>query len=175
MVYGEYYNTSILRAEDGDPVYVKNYVVRQNDYVVGSFFHKKDADDFVKANAEKYNNLSIKGEYVIGDPKKNSKLIFDGEYCTFFPRMWNRESARIRYYKEWAGITEDFEYKNGQQVPRKPRLGENLRFSSATKWDICMAGILCGILLVDKLSIKVLEENNREHGFPESRLLTMHV
>lgn len=128
LVYGEYYNTPILRAEDGDPVYVKNYVVRQNDYVVGSFFHKKDADDFVKANAEKYNNLSIKGEYVIGDPKKNSKLIFDGEYCTFFPRMWNRESARIRYYKEWAGITEDFEYKNGQQVPRKPRFGENLRF-----------------------------------------------
>jgi len=128
LVYGEYYNSPITRAEDGKPVYVKNYVVRQNDYVLGSYFHKKDAEDFVKANASKYNDLSIKGEYIIGDPKKNSELIFDGNYCTLFPRMWNREGARINAYKQWAGIKEDYVFKNGQQVPRKPSFGENLRF-----------------------------------------------
>lgn len=128
LVYGEYYNSPILRAEDGKPVYVKNYVVRYNDYPVGSFFHKIDAENFMKENASKYNNMNMRGEYVIGDPKKNTKYIFDGNYCTIFPRMWNREGARINQYKQWAGITEDYEYINGQQVPRKPSFGENLRF-----------------------------------------------
>ncbi len=128
LVYGEYYNTPILNTKDGKPVYVKNYVVRNNDYVVGSYFHKKDAEDFVKANTDKYDNLRIKGEYVIGDPRKNAEYVFDGNYCTLFPRMWNREQSRINAYKHWADIREDFDYVNGQQIPRKPTFGENLRF-----------------------------------------------
>jgi len=128
LVYGEYYNSPVIRVEDGKPVYVKNYVIRHNDYVVGSFFHKKDAEDFMKANASKYNNMTIRGEYVIGDEKKNDNPIYDGNYCTLFPRMWNREQAKINNYKFWSGIKEDFEMRNGQRVPRKPTFGENLKF-----------------------------------------------
>ncbi|MFA6867855.1 MAG: DUF2723 domain-containing protein [Bacteroidales bacterium] len=128
LVYGEYYNSPVIRLKDGKPVYVKNYVVRHNDYVLKSFFHKKDAEDFMKENAGKYNNLTIRGEYVIGDPKKNDIAIYDGNYSTLFPRMWNKEGPRINQYKYWAGITEDYVMKNGQQVPRKPTFGENLKF-----------------------------------------------
>ena len=128
FVYGEYYNAPLLRYDDGKPVYVKNYVVRQNDYVIASFFTKKEANDFVKANTGKYNDLKIKGEYVIGDDKKGTEAVFDGKYCTLFPRMWNREGPRINAYKQWADIKEDYEFKNGQNVPRKPTFGENLRF-----------------------------------------------
>ena len=130
LVYGPYYNTPIKDYEDGKPSYVKNYVVRYNGDEVASFFEEKDAKKFMDDNKEKYANgkLTIRGEYVIGDSREKSEVVYDGNYCTFFPRMWNREGPRVRQYKIWADIHDEYETIGGQRVPRTPSFGENLKF-----------------------------------------------
>ena len=130
LVYGPYYNTPIKNYKNGKPSYVKNYVVRYNKSEVASFFEEKDARKFMEENKGKYANgeLTIRGEYVIGDQRENSEIVYDGNQCTFFPRMWNREGPRIRQYKIWADIRDDYEVIGGQRVPRTPSFGENLKF-----------------------------------------------
>ncbi len=131
LVYGPYYNSPVTGYKDGKPSYVKNYVIRYNGQQIASYFDKQDADKFMKENADRYQNgdFNMRGEYVIGDSKVNSEVMYDGNYCTLFPRMWNREAPRIRQYRIWADINgEDYEYFNGQRVPRKPSFGENLKF-----------------------------------------------
>lgn len=131
LVYGPYYNTPVKAYENGTPSYVKNHIVYYNGQQVGSFFTKREAEIFVKENEQRYNNgkLEIKGRYVIGDDKNNSEVIYDGNYCTLFPRMWNRESPRIRQYKIWADIKgDDYTIVNGQRVPRTPTFAQNMKF-----------------------------------------------
>ncbi|MBU2650321.1 MAG: DUF2723 domain-containing protein [Bacteroidetes bacterium] len=70
-----------------------------------------------------YMRDSSKGKYVIKDDRKGTKLVYDPEYITIFPRMWNNtESRYIEDYKRWAGIKGDPDGK------RKPTFGENLRY-----------------------------------------------
>lgn len=70
-----------------------------------------------------YIHDSEKGRYVIKDPREGSIPVFDPEYTTIFPRMWNNTDPRYaRDYKRWAGIRNDPENK------RVPAFGENLRF-----------------------------------------------
>ncbi len=130
LVYGQYYNSRVKDQKDGDPMYVKNYVVSNNGDEIIKFFNKKDAEQFVADNQSKYNNLSIKGKYVVGDPKTHAIPVYYGEDCTIFPRMWsNRDGNYIQHYKDWAGITgPDYRIENGQQVPNIPTFGENLKF-----------------------------------------------
>lgn len=130
LVYGPYYNAPIEKYEDGKPSYVKNYVVRYEGQNIASFFEEKDAQKFIQENGHRYTNgkLSIRGEYVIGDRREGSEVIYNSGYCTLLPRMWNREGARIRQYKIWADIHDDYETIRGQRVPRKPSFGENMRF-----------------------------------------------
>ncbi|MBO4282387.1 MAG: DUF2723 domain-containing protein [Bacteroidales bacterium] len=130
LVYGPYYNSPIDRYKDGRPSYVKNYVVLYNGQQVASFFSEKDAQAFLQENQGKYANgkLQIRGKYVIGDSRENSEVVYNPQYCTLFPRMWNREGARIRQYKIWADIQEDYEFIRGQRMPRKPTFGENMKF-----------------------------------------------
>jgi hypothetical protein len=63
------------------------------------------------------------GRYVIGDDREGTIPVYDPEYMTIFPRMWNSQESRyIEDYKNWAGITNDPENKH------IPTFGENLRF-----------------------------------------------
>ena len=130
LIYGQYFNSRVKDQKDGTPSYVKNYVVSNNGDEIIRFFNKKDAENFVETNKNKYTDLSIKGKYVVGDPKTRAVAVYYGEDCTLFPRMWsNRENSYIQHYKEWAGITgPDYIVVNGQQVPNIPSFGENLKF-----------------------------------------------
>ncbi len=66
---------------------------------------------------------SSKGKYVIKDEKKGNVPVFDPEYTTVFPRMWNNTDSRYaRDYKRWTGIRSD------PQNKRVPTFAENLRF-----------------------------------------------
>jgi len=63
------------------------------------------------------------GKYVIIDSREGTEPVYDPEYMTIFPRMWNNQEDRyIADYKSWAGITGDPENK------RVPTFAENLRY-----------------------------------------------
>jgi len=126
LIYGQYYNTPLTNYADGDPIYVQKYVVEADGQPIISYFSKQDAEKFAKENEAKYGTMRIVERYEIGDDRKNSVPIYDGDFCSLFPRMWNREGDRIAKYREWAGITtEDFD-ANGR--PRKIEFSKNLKF-----------------------------------------------
>jgi hypothetical protein len=124
LIYGEYYNTPLKSRKDGSPIYVQNYVV-EHQYGSAGFFAKSDAEKFVKENETKLGNMKIVERYVIGDDRKSSVPEFDGDYCSFFPRMWSREDARVRQYRQWADITNDYD-ASGQ--PQRIEFSKNLKF-----------------------------------------------
>ena len=132
LVYGQYYNSRVKENKDGDPVYVKNYIISNSYGEVTRFYSEKDAKDFVAKNTDKYGAMTIKGKYVISDSRTKTVPIYYGEDCTLFPRMWsNRDANNIKNYKIWSGMDPnrpDFINQNGQQVPNIPTFGENLRF-----------------------------------------------
>ncbi|MDR0605826.1 MAG: DUF2723 domain-containing protein [Bacteroidales bacterium] len=129
LVYGHYYNTSIINYKDGDPVYVRKYVVTDSTGIIKSFFTKREATLFIENTEEKYGNLEIKERYEIGDPRTNVNYVYDPNQCTFFPRMWNMEDQNVRNYKYWAGISEgDTKIINGREVPNIPTFAQNLKF-----------------------------------------------
>jgi hypothetical protein len=129
LVYGQYYNTPLDRVkpyEDGSPIYVQKYVVQTDGQSLISYFAKTDAEKYIKENEAKYGGMRIVERYEIGDERKGTVPKYDGDYCSFFPRMWSREDAKIRQYKHWAGITtEDYDM---QGKPRKIEFSKNLKF-----------------------------------------------
>ena len=63
------------------------------------------------------------GRYIIWDDRKGTIPVYDPDYMTIFPRMWNSQEDRyIQDYKNWAGITGDPENK------KIPTFGQNLRY-----------------------------------------------
>jgi hypothetical protein len=128
LVYGQYYNTPRTGDKDGTPVYLRKFVVENSNGTTRSFFTRFEAQQYIDANKDK-GEFKIKERYEIGDARKGTVPVYNGQYCTFFPRMWNTDPQRIRQYKHWAGITvPDYKVVNGQQVPNIPTFGQNMKF-----------------------------------------------
>jgi hypothetical protein len=63
------------------------------------------------------------GKYIVWDSREGTVPVYDPDYMTVFPRMWNNQEDRyIKDYKAWAGITNDPDDKH------IPTFGENLRY-----------------------------------------------
>jgi len=63
------------------------------------------------------------GKYVVWDSREGIEPVYDPDYMTIFPRMWNNQSSEYEEnYKKWAGITNDPESK------KIPTFGQNLKF-----------------------------------------------
>jgi len=63
------------------------------------------------------------GKYVVADAREKVIWVYDPDYQTVFPRMWNsRETRYVNEYKNWAGIPANTDDK------RIPTFGENLRY-----------------------------------------------
>ena len=63
------------------------------------------------------------GKYIVWDSREGTVPVYDPDYMTIFPRMWNNQEDRyIQDYKNWAGIRNDPENKH------IPTFGENLRY-----------------------------------------------
>ena len=129
LVYGHYYNTPVKSMKDGNPVYVRKFVVTGSVGDIKSFFTRFDANQFVENSSGKYGELKIKERYEMGDSRIGTVPEYDGNYCTFFPRMWSSDQSYVRWYKHWAGITgEDTKMVNGREVPNIPTFGQNMKF-----------------------------------------------
>jgi hypothetical protein len=63
------------------------------------------------------------GKYIVSDSREGTVPVYDPDYMTIFPRMWNNQEDRyIEDYKNWAGISNDPDNKH------IPTFGENLRY-----------------------------------------------
>jgi hypothetical protein len=63
------------------------------------------------------------GKYVVIDDRKSTVPVYDPQYMTIFPRMWNNQEDRYAEdYKNWAGI------KNDPDNKHIPTFSENLRY-----------------------------------------------
>ena len=129
LIYGQYYNTPTTGYKDGNPVYIRKFVVTGTNGDIRSFFARFDAQQFIEANKDKkeYGDLKIRERYDIGDERKGTIPIYDGNFSTLFPRMWNGEEARVRQYRHWAGITQETRNVNGREV-QNITFGQNMKF-----------------------------------------------
>ena len=87
---------------------------------------RKDGTPVYRKNKEK-------GKYVIIDDRKGTIPVYDKEFSTIFPRMWNNSEQRyIDDYKRWSkmrGIPTTIRDEFGEsETLNKPTFGENLRY-----------------------------------------------
>ncbi len=80
-----------------------------------------------------YRKSPEKGKYIIIDDRKGTVPVYDPQFMTVFPRMWNNtESRYIKDYKTWSDmtgvkITTQDEFGETKEIT-KPTFSENLRF-----------------------------------------------
>jgi len=129
LIYGQYYNSPVIKYKDGNPVYIRKFIVSGTTGDIRSFFTRFDAQQFIESNNDKkeYGELKIKERYEIGDERKETVPVFAPNSSTLFPRMWNSEEARVRQYRQWAGITNDTKHVNGVPFP-DISFGQNMKF-----------------------------------------------
>jgi hypothetical protein len=73
------------------------------------------------------------GKYVIIDKREDINPVYDPEFTTIFPRMWNNQEARYANdYKKWSemrGVKVQVTDEAGEQkILEKPTFKENLRY-----------------------------------------------
>jgi len=74
-----------------------------------------------------------KGKYIIIDKREGVIPVYDPEFMTLFPRMWNNQESRYADgYEQWGeiiGKPVSVKGADGQNtIIEKPTLGENLRY-----------------------------------------------
>jgi hypothetical protein len=80
-----------------------------------------------------YRKSTEKGKYIVIDDRKSTIPVYNSEFTTIFPRMWNNTEQRyINDYKTWSKmkgiptkVTDEF---GESKVIDKPTFQENLRY-----------------------------------------------
>ncbi len=80
-----------------------------------------------------YRRSTEKGKYIVIDDRKGTIPVYNTEFSTIFPRMWNNTEQRyIKDYKTWSkmqgiptSVTDEF---GETQIIDKPTFQENLRY-----------------------------------------------
>jgi hypothetical protein len=148
LLYGPYWNTPPERNEgapvyeDGNPVYMKAYVVINGSTDEKGFRTKKEAKSYIAKTAEKAGASKMKGKpeaekkkyinsikdqykikhkYYMADDRKGSELKYDSKYMTFFPRMYDSSNPRkIEGYQKWSG------YEGGDYIDEHKKYYDDL-------------------------------------------------
>ncbi|NNC82179.1 MAG: DUF2723 domain-containing protein, partial [Flavobacteriales bacterium] len=126
LLKGHYWMAPTVGTEDGDPVYMKAYSVKDGKRTVISYNNRYDAEKYLEANS----GMEIEEEYIISDPRKNSVYEYDSRFEAIFPRMYSSQPNHVEAYKAWS----DFRGKptpvsDGQGGRLKvPTPSENFRF-----------------------------------------------
>ena len=128
-------NTPIDENNPEDAISLLAYLNREQygDWPIlyGQYFNapivdRKDGNPVYRADTET-------GKYVVINENKGTIPVYDPEFSTIFPRMWNNTEQRyINDYKEWSdltGIKKRVKDEYGEtQILQKPTFGENLRY-----------------------------------------------
>lgn len=103
LLYGPYWNTPMVENvpfNDGPPVWVKSYSVYTTaGKRVLSSRDPFEAEQYVKSKGSGYHIVS---EYIDSGEKKNTKPVYDPEYCTLLPRMYSSSGSHVKEYKSWS-------------------------------------------------------------------------
>ena len=117
----------VVRSDAGTPL---NEGDPEDVFSLQSYLGREQYGDFPLFQGQYYNAKYIDtkegSDIYIKDAKNNvyksigkkQTPVYDPEYCTIFPRMYDSEGNHVRGYKEWAGIKGD----------RKPTFGENMTY-----------------------------------------------
>lgn len=108
LMSGNYWNSEMAKMEDGNPVYMRGYVVKMGDKTLRGFRTEEEAKAYVKE--KELAKVEIKEEYFVGDSKKSTEPTYKPEHTTIFPRMYSREERHIRMYKLWS------KYEGGEYI-----------------------------------------------------------
>jgi len=128
-------NTPIDENNPEDAISLLSYLNREQygDWPIlhGQYFNAPVAD---RGDGNPvYRRDNEKGKYIIIDDRKGTIPVYNSEFTTLFPRMWNSTEQRyINDYKTWSkmkGIPTEVTDEFGErQVLDKPTFGENLRY-----------------------------------------------
>ena len=128
-------NTPINENSPVDAISLLAYLNREQygDWPIlyGPYFNAPVAER--KDGTPVYRKNKEKGKYVIINERKGSIPVYNNEFSTIFPRMWNNTEQRyIDDYKKWSkmkGIPTTVQDEYGEsKTLYKPTFGENLRY-----------------------------------------------
>jgi len=127
--------TPINENEPKDAIALLSYLNREQygDWPVlyGQYYNAPIIDH--KDGNPVYTRDIEKGEYIITDEKKGIIPVYDPDFMTLFPRMWNNQETRYANgYEQWGNIKGTpirVTGGDGQaNVINRPTFGENLRY-----------------------------------------------
>ncbi len=128
-------NTPINENSPKDAISMLAYLNREQygDWPIlkGQYFNapvvgREDGNPVYRRNTEK-------GKYVIIDKKEGLNPVYDPEFTTIFPRMWNNQEPRYeKDYKTWSDFKGEkvqvMDEAGEQKIILKPTFKENLRY-----------------------------------------------
>lgn len=133
LLYGPYYNAPIDLNEpksDGDPVWMKAYLIRKDGDRIKSYNNLWEAEQYLEKNSDK--GYDLKKEYIISDPRENSDYNYNPKFKGVFPRMYSTQAHHVKEYERWSefeGTPIRARGNDGQMtVIHKPTFVENMRF-----------------------------------------------
>lgn len=114
LFYGQYFDARVVEIEEGKPIRMKAYVVRdEKGKQVSVFGLEHDANTFIEQSGS---GFTIDHEYVEVD--KKPKYVYEDSRQTVFPRMYSPSAHHVNAYREWTGLSPN----------AKPGSRENLKF-----------------------------------------------
>jgi hypothetical protein len=131
LLYGHQWMAPVIRTEQGKPVYFKAWVAERNGRTVRTFGEKYYADKFMAESKDP--QIKLKERYIISDPRKDGKVIYDPDFETLLPRMYSSQGNHVREYKSWTNFKgtpiRTTDPQTGQAtILNKPTFGENMSF-----------------------------------------------
>jgi hypothetical protein len=132
LLYGAYYSAPLDMENpksDGDPVWMKAYVIKEGNNNVTTFNNLWEAENYLENNS---GNYTLEKEYIIADQRENASYNYNPAFKGVFPRMYSTQSHHIAEYEKWSdfkGTPIRARGNDGQmQVIMKPTFAENLRY-----------------------------------------------
>ncbi len=100
LLKGHYWMAPTSGTEDGNPVYMKAFTVKDGKRRVKTFNNKYEAEQYIAQNPGK----ELNEEYLISDDRKNSVYKYDERFQAVFPRMYSTQPNHVDAYKSWSGF-----------------------------------------------------------------------
>jgi hypothetical protein len=132
ILYGPYWNSSLNENredwKDRSPVYLRRFVVTQNDVDIKAFKDEKRALAFAK---EAKGGAEVIEKYFFSNEESYKDATPTYAQNTIFPRMFSPdEPSKINAYKTWSGYdaNEEMGTEIGGDKKRIPTFGENMAY-----------------------------------------------
>ena len=126
LIYGPYYTAPFERYEDGDEERKLVYLMRDaKGNVLDTCFTNIQKERYI-TDADVC-DIEAVPKYIVVNGGRNTKVVLDDEFQTFFPRMWKYGESFAYNYYSWTPGAGTFIELDGNQV-YKPSFTDNMSF-----------------------------------------------